>query len=262
LTGKFNTVNQQILKNFIFKILALWALIIFIITLLPVVLLIWIIGLYREPERTQFFTKISKVWMRIFFFLTGCRLKIKGWENFKKGEKYIVVCNHNSLMDVPVTTPFIPGANKTIAKAEMAKIPLFGLIYKRGSVLVDRNDKKSRQDSFRKMKNVLDLGMHICIYPEGTRNTTNLPLKEFHDGAFRLAVETSTPIIPALIFNTKKILPPGKSLYFHPAKIEIHFLQPVNISKGENYKFLKDKVYKIMSEYYSKHEAAGPDVNH
>ena len=189
--------------------------------------------------------------MQIFFLLTGCSLKISGKEYFKKGEKYIVACNHNSLMDVPVTTPFIPGANKTIAKSEMAKIPLFGLIYKRGSVLVDRKDKNSRRDSFARMKNVLSLGMHMCIYPEGTRNKTELPLKEFHDGAFKLAVETGTSIIPAILFNTKKVLPPGKIFYFFPAKMEMHFLPPVEVNREENYEILKEKVHHIMSEYYS-----------
>jgi 1-acyl-sn-glycerol-3-phosphate acyltransferase len=229
--------------------MAVWALIIFVITLLLVALPMWFIGVYDEPKRTVYFRKISKTWMHVFFFLTGCRLKIKGRENFKPGEKYIVVCNHNSLMDIPVSTPFIPGANKTIAKAGMAKIPLFGLIYKRGSILVDRSDKKSRQDSFKKMKNVLSFGMHMCIYPEGTRNKTSLPLKEFHDGAFRLAKETGVPIIPAVIFNTKKILPPEKSIYFHPAKMEIHFLPPLH-SEEESYGALKEKTYEIMSEYY------------
>ena len=189
--------------------------------------------------------------MRIFFFLTGCRLKIKGKENFKKGENYIITCNHNSLMDVPVSTPFSPGANKTIAKAEMAKIPLFGLIYKRGSILVDRNDKQSRQSSFRKMKEVLRLGLHLCIYPEGTRNQSSLPLKSFHDGAFRLSVESNKAIIPALIFNTKKVLPPGKPFYFMPSKMEIHFLPAVYPDKGEDYEKLKEKIFSIMSEYYS-----------
>lgn len=242
------------MKNFIAKILAAWALLIFIITLLPVVLVMWIIGIVREPVRTKIFRNISNAWMRIFFFFTGCSLKVIGKENFKKGEKYIVACNHNSLMDVPVSTPFIPGANKTIAKAEMAKIPLFGLIYKRGSILVDRNDKNSRRDSFRKMKNVLNMGMHVCIYPEGTRNKTELPLKEFHDGAFKLAMETSIPILPALIFNTKKILPPGKSFYFLPAKMEMHFLPPVFITPGENFESLKNKIHDLMSKYYSDHK--------
>jgi 1-acyl-sn-glycerol-3-phosphate acyltransferase len=156
-------------------------------------------------------------------------------------------------MDVPVATPFIPAANKTIAKSSMAKIPLFGLIYKRGSVLVNRNDKNSRKDSYRKMKNVLGMGMTMCIYPEGTRNRTNLPLKEFHDGAFKLAVETETAIIPALIFHTKKVLPPGKPFYFWPAKMELHFLPPVSVSADCDYKLLNEKIFNIMKFYYEEH---------
>ncbi|MEO5651159.1 MAG: lysophospholipid acyltransferase family protein [Ginsengibacter sp.] len=238
------------MKNFFAKIIAVWALLIFTITILPVALFMWLIGIIDEPIRTKIFRVISKIWMRLFFFLTGCSLKIIGKKNFKPGEKYIVTCNHNSFMDVPVTTPFVPGANKTIAKAEMSKIPVFGLIYKRGSVLVDRNDKSSRRDSFRKMKAVLNLGMHMCIYPEGTRNKTDLPLKEFHDGAFKLAVETGTSILPAILFNTKKVLPPGKLFYYWPSKMQIHFLPPIAVNHDDDYEVLKEKVHKIMSDYY------------
>ena len=227
--------------------------IVFIITLLPVVLMMWIIGIVHEPKRTKIFRIISKVWMKFFFIITGCGLKVKGKNNFKPGEKYIITCNHNSFMDVPVTTPFIPGANKTIAKAEMAKIPLFGLIYKRGSVLVNRKDKNSRRNSFMKMKNVLDLGMHMCIYPEGTRNKTNLPLTPFQDGAFKLAVETQTAILPALLFNTKKTLPAGKLFYFWPSNMEIHFLPPIPVNSSDDYQILKDKTFRIMSDYYLRH---------
>ena len=156
-------------------------------------------------------------------------------------------------MDVPISTPFIPGANKTIAKAEMAKIPVFGLVYKRGSILVDRNDKNSRRNSFKKMKEVLNMGMHMCIYPEGTRNKTEKPLKEFHDGAFKLAIECETKILPALIFNTKKVLPPGKIFFFWPSKMELHFLPPVTANTSDNFEALKQTLHKMMSEYYIAH---------
>lgn len=235
------------------KFFAVWALLVFIITLIPAGIIMMIIGLFKEPRRTGIFRIISKGWMSLFFWLTGCRLKVFGKMNFRPGEKYIVTCNHNSLMDVPVSTPFIPGANKTIAKASMAKIPLFGLIYKRGSVLVDRNDKNSRKESYTKMKAVLGMGMHVCIYPEGTRNRSNLSLKEFHDGAFKLSVDTGVPILPALIFNTKKILPPGRSFYFWPGKMELHFLEPVIVTKGESYEAIKEEVYNLMKNYYEKH---------
>ena len=127
-----------------------------------------------------------------------------------------MLCNHNSLIDVPVSSPSIPGGNKTIAKTEMARIPLFGLLYETGSVLVDRKSDASRKESFSKMKAVLAMGLHMCIYPEGTRNKTNEPLKSFHSGAFRLAIDSGKSIIPALIFNSRKVLPADKTFYLLP----------------------------------------------
>jgi 1-acyl-sn-glycerol-3-phosphate acyltransferase len=245
---------MRIIKEILGRIFALWALLIFVVTMLPVALAMWIIGLIKEPKRTAAFRSISKAWMQLFFFLIGLRLKVKGEENFRKGENYIVICNHNSLMDVPIATPFIPGPNKTIAKIEMAGIPLFGLIYKRGSVLVDRKDKNSRANSFKQMKEVLAMGLHMCIYPEGTRNKTDKPLKEFHSGAFRLAVETGKPLLPALIFNTKKALPSGKTFFFWPVRTEIHFLSPVQVAPTDNYEEVKQELFKLMSEYYVAHQ--------
>lgn len=245
---------MNIIKEIAGRIFAFWAMIIFIITMMPIALAMWIIGVIDEPKRTAVFRIISKRWMQFFFFVTGCSLKIKGKENFVKGKNYIVICNHNSLMDVPVTTPFISGANKTIAKTEMSKIPLFGLIYKRGSILVDRQDKNSRRDSFKKMKDVLAMGMHMCIYPEGTRNKTDKPMKEFHSGAFRLAVETGKPILPAVIFNTKKALPADKVFFFWPAKMEMHYLPAVQVSSTDNYEIVKQDLYELMGSYYATHQ--------
>ncbi len=243
---------MKTVKEFLARIFAAWAMLVFIITMLPVFLAMWIIGLVDEPKRTAAFRIISVMWMRIFFFMSGCSLKIKGTEHFTKGQNYIVVCNHNSLMDVPVSTPFIPGPNKTIAKIEMAKIPLFGLIYKRGAILVDRKNKDSRRESLSKMKQVLAMGMHMCIYPEGTRNKTKEPLKEFHDGAFRLAADTQKPILPALIFNTRKILPAGKTFFFWPSKMELHFLPAIEVNINDDVEKLKQLSFNVMREYYTK----------
>jgi 1-acyl-sn-glycerol-3-phosphate acyltransferase len=243
-----------VIKNITARIFAFWALIVFLITMVPALLLVLIFRIAKDPLRVEQFHRMSRIWMHIFFFLTGCRLKVKGRKNFGKNKHYIVVCNHNSLMDIPVSTPFIPGANKTIAKIEMARIPLFGLIYKTGSVLVDRKDKNSRQKSFTEMKVVLDMGLHMCIYPEGTRNKTDKPVSEFHDGAFKLAMETNTDIIPALIFNTKKILPGNKTFYFWPSKMELHFLPAVAVGQSENYEALKQKLHNLMSNYYSENQ--------
>jgi 1-acyl-sn-glycerol-3-phosphate acyltransferase len=195
------------------------------------------------------FIIISRIWMRIWLFLVACPFRVKGLANFKKGETYIVTCNHNSLMDVPLSCPFIPGANRTIAKKSFTKVPLFGWFYAKGSVLVDRNSDESRRKSFNDMKATLAEGMHMSIYPEGTRNRSADPLKSFHDGAFKLAVETGRPIIPAVIFNTKKVLPLNKSFYFLPHPLEMHFLpavSPVNKSAKE----LKQEIFDLMWKHY------------
>ena len=187
--------------------------------------------------------------MDFFFTFSGVRRIIKGKEHFKKGQNYVVVCNHNSFMDVPLSVTAVP-PNKTIAKVEMAKIPVFGLIYKRGSVLVDRKNEESRRNSFLKMKAVLEMGLHMCIYPEGTRNKTSQRLQRFHDGAFRLAVETKKPIIPALIFYTNIVLP-RKPLFFWPHKIEMHFLPAVAIENKTSQQ-IKEEVFTMMDNYLLK----------
>ena len=245
---------MNIIKGILGRILAVWAALLFIVTMLPVALIMWILGLVKEPKRVELFIRLSKIWMSVYLFMIGCRLKLKGLSNFKKGQNYIIICNHNSLMDVVVTTPFIPGPNKTIAKAELAKVPVFGLLYKRGSVLVDRKDKNSRANSFKGMAEVLALGMHMCIYPEGTRNMTGNPLKEFHSGAFKLAVQTGKPILPAVIFNTRNALPADKKFFLWPAVFEVHYLPQVNVSPGDNYEELKNNLFQLMSDYYVAHQ--------
>jgi len=240
---------MSFIKNILGRIFALWAMIVFVAGLLIVFFPMWFVGLWKEPKRSYLMHGIFRGWMNVFFFLSGIRLKVKGKENFKANENYIVVFNHNSMMDVPVSVPFMPGANKTIAKIEMAKTPLFGMVYKRGSVLVDRKNEESRKASYIKMKVVLDMGLHMCIYPEGTRNKTDQPLQRFHDGAFRLSFDSGKSILPALIFNSANVLP-RKLFFFWPSKIELHYLKPVPPESFSSPERLKEHVFNLMKEYY------------
>lgn len=239
---------MKLLKEIAGRVFALWALVTFIATFIIIFIPSMFCWLIPEPQGQVLFIKIARLWMTVWLRLTGCPIKVKGRENFLPGTAYIITCNHNSMMDVPLSCPFIPGPNKTIAKSSFAKIPLFGLYYMKGSVLVDRKSEESRRKSFEKMKAVLNKGMHMSVYPEGTRNRSAEPLKKFHDGAFRLAADTNKAIIPAVIFNTKKVLPPNKVFYFWPSGLEIHFLKPV--PPGNSFTDLKEKIFTIMSNYY------------
>ena len=241
---------MNIFKNIFARIWAFWGLVTFIITFLIIFIPSMLSYLFKDEKKGQYyFIKVSKLWMDIWLLLIGCPVKVTGKENFIPGKNYVIVFNHNALLDVPLSAPYVPGPNKTIAKSSFAKVPIFGSFYTRGSVLVDRKDDKSRIKSFEAMKKVLVTGMHMCIYPEGTRNRTAEPMKQFYDGAFKLAVESKKDIMPCVIIGTKKAMPIHKFFYLLPTSLKMHFLPSVpadNIASKD----LKEDVFTQMKEYY------------
>jgi 1-acyl-sn-glycerol-3-phosphate acyltransferase len=243
---------MKAIKNILGHIFIVYAMIIFIITMLIVFIPIWIISFLPEPARAKALHRVFRIWMGVYMPLVLSPVFRKGKEHFKKGERYVVVINHNSLADIPVSSPWIPGPNKTLAKIEMSKIPIFGVIYKCGSIIVDRKNEGSRRESFTKMQETLNMGIHLCLYPEGTRNKTDKPMQPFFDGAFVTAVKSQRPIIPGIIFNTGKILPHNKKFWALPMPIRIHFLEaiPTEGLTLNDVPALKEKVYNIMETYY------------
>lgn len=238
------------LGNIFGRIWALWGIITFIITFLVILIPSMMSYLFKDEKKGQdFFIRVSRVWMNVWLRLVACPVKVTGKSYFKKDENYVVVYNHNALLDVPLSAPYVPGPNKTIAKSSFAKVPLFGLFYTRGSVLVDRNSEKSRRKSYDAMMSVLKKGMHMCLYPEGTRNRSNEPLKPFYDGAFKLAVDSGKAIIPCVLLGTKKAMPIHRSFFLFPTKLKMMFLPPVS-SSNISAKQLKEQVYLIMQKTY------------
>ncbi len=242
---------MKFVQNIFGHIWACWGLITFLISFLVIIIPAMLTHLVKDPKGQDYFIRIARAWMNVWLFVVGCPVTIRGKEHFKKGETYVVVFNHNAFLDVPLSAPYVPGPNKTIAKASFAKIPLFGAFYSKGSVLVDRKDEKSRGKSFDAMKKVLSSGMHMSIYPEGTRNRSDKPIKPFYDGAFRLAVAAQKDIMPCVIRGTKEAMPIHKKFFFLPTRLSMQFLPPVS-SANISVEQLKEKVYNIMLEEYTK----------
>lgn len=245
--------GNTLFTNIFCRLWAVWALLLFIATLLIAIIFYLPCFFLGDIGKARWHRSVSRVWMTVFLNLIGCPLTVKGKTNFKKDTNYVVVCNHNSLMDVPVSTPFMPRATKTIAKKSFTKVPVFGWIYAFGSVLVDRNNDASRRKSYEDMKRVLAIGLDMVIYPEGTRNRTGEPLKKFYDGAFRLATDTKKPVLPAILFHTGKVLPANRFFYLRPHKLEMHFL-PAEDSENIPPEELKKKVFDQMWNYYAQHD--------
>jgi 1-acyl-sn-glycerol-3-phosphate acyltransferase len=237
----------NLFKNIFARFWAVWGLLSFVVTFLLFFIPSMCSHLFKDEKKGQaFFIQVSKIWMKVWMFLIGCRVEIYGEENMILGENYIVVFNHQSLMDIPLSAPFVPGVpNKTIGKSSFAKVPIFGWFYARGAILVDRKNEISRRKSYEDMKNVLQQGMHMCIYPEGTRNRTSEPLKSFYDGAFKLSVDSHKPVLPCIIRGTEKALPVHRTFYLLPATLSMTFLNPVhpeNLSVGELKEFVFDEM--------------------
>lgn len=194
-------------------------------------------------------------WAWIFSKLTFIRYKIIGKENIDKSSSYIYACNHTSFLDAPGLAIGIPTQFRPLAKKELLKIPLFGLIVKVATIVVDRSSAQSRRDSVDKLTYLLHQGLSILIFPEGTQNRTKEHLQPFYDGAFRIAIETQSQIMPMVIVGAGKLMPPS-SLKIKPGKIKVVFGEPVS-AKGltlKDIKPLKQEVYEQMEQLLIREE--------
>ncbi len=245
-------------KRILGHIYFFYGMLLFLITMLLIALIPTSIALlFKEPRRAKIIHPIYRFWMEIFLFLVFIRVKRKGAALFEKNKNYVVVINHNSFVDIPVSMPWVPGPNKTLAKIEMSRIPIFGLIYRAGAILVDRKNENSRQQSFVEMQKTLkEQKLHLTLYPEGTRNKTTEPLLPFFDGAFINAIRAHKPIIAGLIFNTKNILPGKPRFWAWPHVIHFHFIKKYE-TNGYSLRqkdILKEEVRNDMATYYTQHK--------
>jgi 1-acyl-sn-glycerol-3-phosphate acyltransferase len=190
-----------------------------------------------------------RTWALFFSIFNRIQYKVNGKTHIQKGEAYIYTCNHSSLLDSPAIPISIPGVVKILAKKELVKVPVLGWIIKAVVVQVDRSNNESRRKSIDMLKKEIANGTSIFIFPEGTMNRTGKVLNEFYDGAFRIAIETETPILPMSLINSGNLMKPGK-LLVKPGTITVEFAEPIE-TKGltkEDIPALKQKVFSIMEK--------------
>lgn len=215
-------------KIFKYQLLSIYALIVVVITTCIFCWFYLPCFFLKDPLKVKWHKRISKFWMGILVPLLGCSIKFNGMGNFDKNKNFIIVANHSSNFDPVVTTPFFPNANISIAKKSLSYIPILGQIFAFGSVLVDRKNKNSKLQSYMYLKEKLSLGLDIVIYPEGTRNKhKKKPLLPFKDGAFKLSIETNTPILPIVIINSDQVFHQNYFFYLKPTKIIVYILPPI-----------------------------------
>ncbi|MGN6601418.1 MAG: lysophospholipid acyltransferase family protein [Ginsengibacter sp.] len=194
---------------------------------------------------------LSRFWADAFFFMVGISYSNMDEAPHNKNKEYIFVSNHISYLDIPMMMKVVRGQKmRILGKAEMNKVPVFGSIYKRGAVSVDRSSARARSQSMKELIGYIHQKISVFICPEGTFNTTHRPLKKFYDGAFRIAIETQKPILPVLFLDTYDRLNYKSIFSLNPGKCRSVYLPETDTAgmKMSDLPFLKEKVFKQMEE--------------
>ncbi len=223
-----------------------WAFASFTAGLLVVLPTVMVISIGNSPSARKAIWRVLYAWAVSWLWMLGMPPRKVGPR--PAPGRYVIVSNHASYLDPVIWFPAIPGYFRALGKKEFGKAPLFGLIYKQIVLMVDRSSSHSRARSMKLMSRTLRNECNIAIYPEGTFNESDAPLKEFYDGAFRLAITAQTPILPILLPDINRRWHWSGWWRLWPGRNRIVYLEAVPTAGlgQEDVPMLKEKVYRMM----------------
>lgn len=213
-----------LLKRTFGLIWAIWAgfwFMIVVIILTPIYAIV--LGIFGKRYSMQCVWINAHYASPFLLFVSGLRLKVFGKEKIDTRRAHVYVANHTTQIDIISCAAAMRQPMRFLAKAETKKIPVFGYMVKMLGIMVDRSNKESREKSVKYMVEELKRGNSILLYPEGTRNRTPEPLKDFKEGAFRVAVMAQAPILVQTLVGAKKLNNPVGLLQLFPGKLELYY---------------------------------------
>jgi 1-acyl-sn-glycerol-3-phosphate acyltransferase len=200
--------------------------------------------------------QVVRLWARSWLFINGMSISKIGAK--PASGRYIVVVNHASYLDSVLLFPALPDYFRPLGKKEFSKIPVLGFLYRQLAIMVDRSSAESRAKSMRLMWRVIKKEADIIIFPEGTFNETEAPLKEFYNGAFRLAITTQVPLLPILFADSAERWHYSAWWKIWPGRNRVVYLDPIPVTgmTEEDIPQLKDTVYNLMADTLLKYKKA------
>ena len=238
------------MKQTFHVIYSIYAVIVFFLLAIPILiayLFLKFLPYEKQIDGVYFLNRILVFLVAMFTFNSFKDVDIE-LVDFKK--TYVVIANHNNLMDLLGSAYGNRISAKPLVKKELGDIPILGQLFQLSSIMVNRSSKDSRKEVLQQMKEELLMGISIMIFPEGTRNRTPNPLKNFYDGAFELSIYSGFPILPIVFNNVRKIAAPD-TLLIKPGVIEVCYLPPI-YPEGytmDNLEAYKEKCFRIMENY-------------
>lgn len=235
----------------IYSLYALLVLIILILKSIPILGFISFLKLLNFKNTSRYNYYIIYYIFRIWYILIFIQHKeVYVDEKIDKNKQCIYVANHISYMDIPAIVLINNENLKILGKNDLSKIFIFGWIYNKIVVPVDRSNFTTRAKSIKILQDFIDSKKSIFIFPEGSFNESNQILKPFFNGAFSLAIENNLPIQPLLIIDSFERLHYKGLLNLTPGKSRVIFLPLLEITNYSKHDInnLKQAVFKIMEE--------------
>ncbi|RYY54671.1 MAG: 1-acyl-sn-glycerol-3-phosphate acyltransferase [Chitinophagaceae bacterium] len=237
---------------------SLYAMLVFVALMLLVFPFVIIASFFGRIRGGNMIFRLCAVWAGCWFALVFIRNKKTYEVPHDKSKQYIFVSNHISYLDAAILPLAFRQPMRALGKVELARIPVFGFIYRNAIVTVDRSSAANRALSLKLMQSVIRKGISVMVFPEGTFNMTGKPVKDFYDGAFRVAIETQTPVKPVLFLDAFDRMHYSSVFRMSPGRNRIVYLEeiPVDGLTVEDLPVLREKVSAIMSAKLRQYKAA------
>jgi 1-acyl-sn-glycerol-3-phosphate acyltransferase len=159
--------------------------------------------------------------------LVGVKIEVRGLETLETGRNYIFMANHVSNLDPPILIPTIPGRCSVLVKKELFRIPILGIGMKMASLVpVDRSDREAAIESVNAAIAVLGQGLHMLIFPEGTRSPDG-KLLPFKKGPFHLAIDAGVFVVPVTMLGTYELWPKNR-FALQSGTVAVVFHKPID----------------------------------
>ena len=222
---------------------------------LTFILAIPVLAFSVKKEHYPIAYKFIRLWCFGMFYGMGFRYDLIKLTEKKidKNRQYVFISNHTSIMDVMLPCILMPNHPLCyVGKKEIEKIPVFGLVYKRICVMVDRSSPKSRADVYRRCAERMEEGDSIVIFPEGgVAEDTSIILDTFKDGAFTLASKHQSPLAVFTFVGLKEMFPFDASRGF-PGKVKVYFTDV--IEPEESVSELKSEAFNQIKNVLVNHQ--------
>jgi len=228
----------------------IYAVVLFVALMLLIFPFVIIASFFGRIRGGNMILRLCMFWADIWFSLVFIRVKKIYEAPHDKSKPYIFISNHISWLDAAIIVKAYRQNIRPLGQVEMSKIPIFGFIYKNAIVSVDRSSAENRAKSVDILKSVISKGISVLVFPEGGFNMTHKPLKEFYDGAFRIAIETQTPIKPVLFLDADERMNNKSIFSLNPGRCRIVYMNeiPVQGMTVNDIPALKEKAYKMIED--------------